>query len=104
MDSEELILSEIRGVKQDVREVHSRVSAMQKDTVDFKIRVEKSLSTIEQIESTCPIRAVEATLREVEKTAEQAKRDNLRITAIIATGVGGIWAGILAFLGWHQSG
>ena len=104
MDTEDLILAEIRGVKLDVKEVHSRVSSLQKDTGEFMRVAEGRLATIEQIEVACPIGEVEATLREVEKTADQAKRDNLRTSAMIATGVGGIWAGLLAFFGWHQGG
>lgn len=103
MGTEELILHEVRGLKTDIKEVHSRVSSLQKDTGEFKLRVERSLATIEQIETTCPIREVEAALREVEKKAEEARRESRRASALIATGIGGVWTAILAFFGWRNS-
>lgn len=103
-DNEQRILDEIRGVRGDVKEVHSRVSSLQHDTGEFKLKVTETLAKIEQIESTCPIKEVELMAREAQTTADDARRESRRVSAIIAAGISSVIAGIGAFFGFGGKG
>ncbi len=100
------VLKRIDGLrtemKTDFGTVHSRISKLSADTGEFKLEVTKTLAKIEQIETTCPIRDVQVTLRDCEATAKDAKREARRISALIAAGISAIGAAIAAAIGWRN--
>ena len=81
---------------------------MQRDTGEFKLRVERSLAKIEQIESSCPIRDVQSSIHAIQVDAAEAKAvalaakgESKRLAAIISAGITAVGGTIAAFFGWR---
>lgn len=87
-----------------IDKVGSKVDDLAKSTGEAQIQTAVAIAKIQQIELTCPIQSVEERLREVEKHTSVVMRDSKRMSAIISAIIGGIWAAILAFVGWHRTG
>ena len=67
-----------------VEKVGKKVDNLTDKFTASEIKTAVAIAKIQQIEATCPINEVEETLREVEKTSDQNKRDMRRISAFIA--------------------
>ena len=95
MDSDERILGAIGKVEEKVDTLTDKFNASD-------IRTAVAIAELKQAEAACPIQEVQATLRTVEGTANEAKREGRRISAIIAGGISAIGVAVAAALGWRS--